>query len=250
MPTEERLLREADFVVATCTDERRELVALGASPSTVEIIPCGVDATIFHPRGPAMTRSERSRIVVTSRLVPRKGIEDVVESLRLLPTAELIVVGGPCEHELPLDAEYRRLLALARKLGLADRVRVTGGLSQADVAAWMRSADAIVTTPWYEPFGIVPVEAMACGVPVVGSAVGGLLDTVVDGSTGFLVRPRDPEAIADRVNFLLKHPRARARMSRAAVNRAARYEWPRIAHRVASLYARAVAARDDLAATS
>ncbi|HZX56676.1 MAG TPA: glycosyltransferase, partial [Ilumatobacteraceae bacterium] len=250
LPTEERLVREADAIVATCTDERKELVALGASPRIIEIIPCGVESAVFHPRGPASSRSCRSRIVVTSRLVPRKGIQDAVAALRLLPTTELIIVGGPPESELAHDDEYRRLVALAGDHGVADRVMFTGGLSQAAVAAWMRSADAVIAAPWYEPFGIVPVEAMACGVPVIGSAVGGLLDTVAHGRTGFLVEPRDPQAIADRVDFLLNHPRVRARMSRAATARAALYQWPRVAHRVAALYARAVAARDDLAATS
>ncbi|HEY4607813.1 MAG TPA: glycosyltransferase [Ilumatobacteraceae bacterium] len=250
LTTEERLVREADAIVATCTDEREELVALGASPSAIEIIPCGVESAIFQPRGPATSRSARSRVVVTSRLVPRKGIQDAVAALRLLPTTELVVVGGPPADELPDDDEYRRLVTVARHDGVADRVLFTGGLSQSAVAAWMRSADAVIAAPWYEPFGIVPVEAMACGVPVIGSAVGGLLDTVADGRTGFLVEPRDPEAIADRVNFLLTHPRVRARMSRAAIARAAVYQWPRIAHRVAALYARAVAARNDLAATS
>jgi glycosyltransferase involved in cell wall biosynthesis len=250
LPTEERLVREADAIVATCTDERDELVALGASPAAIEIIPCGVERAIFHPRGPSASRSARSRIVVTSRLVPRKGIQDAVTALRMLPTTELIVVGGPPEDELSDDEEYCRLVALARNDGVADRVVFTGGLSQSAVAAWMRSADAVIAAPWYEPFGIVPVEAMACGVPVIGSAVGGLLDTVAHGRTGFLVQPREPDAIAERVNFLLTHPRVRARMSRAAIARAAVYQWPRIAHRVAALYARAVAARNDLAATS
>ena len=251
LSTEERLVREADAIVATCTDERQELVALGASPPTIDIIPCGVESSIFQPRGPSASRScGRSRIVVTSRLVPRKGIQDAVVALRLLPTTELVVVGGPPQDELSHDDEYRRLVALAGSYGVADRVLFTGGLSQSAVAAWMRSADVVVAAPWYEPFGIVPVEAMACGVPVIGSAVGGLLDTVDHGRTGFLVQPRHPDAIADRVDFLLAHPRLRARMSRAAIARAALYEWPRIAHRVGALYASAVAARNDLAATS
>jgi len=250
LATEDRLLREVDAIVATCTDERRELVGLGAPPSIIEVIPCGVDGAIFQPRGLAIPRTGLARLVVTSRLVPRKGIQDAIEALQLLPNTELVIVGGPNDNELPEDHEYRRLVALARNVGVDHRVVFTGGLSQPAVAAWMRSADAVVAAPWYEPFGIVPVEAMACGVPVIGSAVGGLLDTVVDGHTGFLVRPRDPEAIAERVDFLLTHPRVRARMARAAIARAALYQWPKVAHRMAALYARAVAARDDLAATS
>jgi D-inositol-3-phosphate glycosyltransferase len=98
------------------------------------------------------------------------------------------------------------------------------------VPALIRSADVVVCTPWYEPFGIVPLEAMACGVPVVAAAVGGLVDTVVDGRTGVLVPPREPEAVAAAVAGLLADPvRARA-FGRAGVKRVlGRYGWDRIA---------------------
>ena len=117
-------------------------------------------------------------------------------------------------------------------------------MSRGQMADLLRSADVVVCTPWYEPFGIVPLEAMACGVPVVGSAVGGLLDSVVDGRTGILVPPRDPVAIARAVRSLLDSPEQRAAYGRAGRERVlAHYTWDRVAASTAQIYARVMAAR-------
>ena len=113
----------------------------------------------------------------------------------------------------------------------------TGSVGRADVPALIRSADVVVCTPWYEPFGIVPLEAMACGVPVVASAVGGLTDTVVDRDTGWLVPPRDPAALASALRALLADPERRAAMGRAGLDRARQwYSWPRIAAQTEAVY--------------
>jgi glycosyltransferase involved in cell wall biosynthesis len=113
------------------------------------------------------------------------------------------------------------------------------------VPALLRSADVVVTTPWYEPFGIVPVEAMACGVPVVASAVGGMLDTVQPGVTGLLVPPRDPVALATAVASLLRRPAVRAAYGRAGAARArADYSWESVAARTADAYRRTIAGVD------
>src|SRR5690606_9408897 len=115
--------------------------------------------------------------------------------------------------------EARRLRALAEQVGVADRVDLRGRMGREEVAALLRSADALVCVPWYEPFGIVPLEAMACGVPVVASAVGGMIDTVVDGVTGVHVPPRDPERLAEALTALLDDAGAarRARYGAAGV---------------------------------
>ena len=116
------------------------------------------------------------------RLVRRKGVDEVIAALRRLPGVELLVAGGPDgsgEHSAALhrDPDARRLRQAADAAGVADRVRLLGAVARPDVPALLRSADAVVCVPWYEPFGIVPLEAMACGRPVVASAVGGIQDT-------------------------------------------------------------------------
>jgi glycosyltransferase involved in cell wall biosynthesis len=216
------IARRVDHVIATCSDEVFELVRMGGRRQRISVVPCGVDLATFRPDGPAEPRAQgRHRLVVISRLVERKGIEDVIRALRQLPDAELIVAGGPSREEMDRDPEGRRLSTIAREAGVLDRVDFRGGLARADVPPLMRSADVVVSVPWYEPFGIVPVEAMACGVPVVGSAVGGLIDTVVDGTTGFHVPARDPQRLAQALRKLLDDEALRRRLGAAGARRAA-----------------------------
>jgi glycosyltransferase involved in cell wall biosynthesis/phosphoheptose isomerase len=232
---ERELLRRVDRIVATCTDEVFELIRMGAPSGRVTVIPCGVDLELFRPDGARAARTPgRRRLVCVGRLVERKGIGNAISSLGGVPAAELIVAGGPDRKRLAEDSEARRLSELAREAGVADRVELRGGLSRSEMAPLMRSADAVVSVPWYEPFGIVPLEAMACGVPVVASAVGGMIDSVVDGVTGVHVPPRDPERLSAALADLLDDRERRARYGGAGVERARRlYDWNRIA--VASL---------------
>jgi glycosyltransferase involved in cell wall biosynthesis len=212
------------------------------------MVPCGVDLELFQPEGPAEPRpSGRARLLVVSRLVERKGIGDVVAAMARLPEAELVVAGGPPATELTGDPEARRLTALAERLGVAGRVRLLGRVGRADLPALYRSADLVVNVPWYEPFGIVPLEAMACGVPVVASAVGGLVDTVVDGVTGVHVPPRRPRQLAAAVAGLLADPEVRATLGSAGARRARRrYGWDRIARSTLEVYATLPARTSDL----
>lgn len=234
------IVRRADLIIATCSDEVFELVRMGADRRRVSIVPCGVDLSTFCPDGLAEDRaSERHRLVVVSRIVERKGIGDVITALRRLTDTELIIAGGPDRARLQDDAEIRRLQAIADACGVRDRVDFRGGLARADVPPLLRSADVVVSVPWYEPFGIVPVEAMACGVPVVGSAVGGLLDTVVDGETGCHVSPRDPDGLARVLKMLLKDPAMRRQLGQAGARRAAeRYGHARVAASTLACYRR------------
>ncbi|WNB86244.1 glycosyltransferase [Cellulomonas sp. ATA003] len=162
----------------------------------------------------------------------------VVEALPSLPDAELVIAGGPGADEVAADPEARRLHELATRLGVVHRVRFVGSVPRADVPALVRRADVVVATPWYEPFGIVPLEAAACGRPLVGTAVGGLLDSVEDGVTGLLVPPRDPVALADALGRLLADPGLRTSLGAAARRRALdRYGWDRVADRTVAAYA-------------
>jgi D-inositol-3-phosphate glycosyltransferase len=231
------LLQRTAGVIATCRDEVAELQALGADARRVAVVPCGVDLERFRPDGPRRPRAHRARVVAVTRLVERKGIADLIEAVARLPGVELLVAGGPACEGLVDDAEACRLRAVARRFGVEDRVHLLGRVERADVPALLRSADVVACCPWYEPFGIVPVEAMACGVPVVGAAVGGLLDTVVHGVTGLLVPARRPDRIADALARVLGSGALRARLGAAGAARARRlYGWDRIAAATLAAY--------------
>ncbi len=242
---ERAIVRQADAIVATCSDEVFELARLGAELGRTVVVPCGVDLELFAPEGQAAPHTPgRHRLLVVSRLVERKSIGDAVTALAHLPDAELLVAGGPEASRLDEDAEARRLAALAEELGVADRLRLLGRVPRAELPALYRSADVVVSVPWYEPFGMVPLEAMACGVPVVAAAVGGLVDTVVDGATGLHVPAHQPDRLAEAVAVLLDDPDRRAALGRAGALRARRrYGWDRIAASTLEVYARMAAGR-------
>jgi glycosyltransferase involved in cell wall biosynthesis len=234
-----RIVERADAIAATCTDEVFELLRLGAEPGRLSVVPCGVDVDVFRPDGAAEPRTAgRARFVCLGRLVERKGVADVLRALTFLPDAELVVAGGPETAELAADPEACRLLDVARELGVADRVQLRGRIAREDVAPLLRSADAVVCAPWYEPFGIVPLEAMACGVPVVVSAVGGMVDSVVHEVTGLHVPPRDPEALAAGLARLLDDAPLGDELGAAGVERVrSRYTWAHVAAATLEVYA-------------
>jgi D-inositol-3-phosphate glycosyltransferase len=236
---ERSIARSVDRIVATCTDEVFELVRMGADRRRIGVVPCGTDVDRFTADGPAEPRTTgRHRLVAACRLVERKGIADAVTALTRLPDAELHVAGGPEREALTADPEAERLRALAADLGVADRLVLRGRVARDDLPALLRSADVVVCVPWYEPFGIVPLEAMACGIPVVASAVGGQVDSVVDGATGIHVPPRDPAALACAVRDLLDHPERRLALGAAGRRRAQeRFSFDRIGAATREVYA-------------
>lgn len=243
LAVEERLVREADRIVATCSDEVFELLRLGGDRRRISVVPCGVDLTSFTAHGPVDTRTPgRARLVYVGRLVERKGIGNAISALAGLvnnggPDTELVVAGGPAAADVDTDPEVRRLRALARKAHVEDRVHFRGRVGRAELPALLRSAEAVVCVPWYEPFGIVPLEAMACGVPVVAAAVGGLIDTVVDGQTGVHVPPRRPDLVAGVLGALLADPvRAGAYGAAGAARARGRYSWARVAATTLATY--------------
>jgi D-inositol-3-phosphate glycosyltransferase len=229
---ERALGRGVDRVIAQCQDEVRELVRMGVPRARTSLVPSGVDAVAFHPDGPAVPRGAAPRILSVGRMVERKGFQDVIAALRFVPGAELVIVGGR------IDPLYTRLSAYADACGVGERVHFVGAVARADMPAWYRSADVLVSAPWYEPFGLTPLEAMACGVPVVASAVGGLTDTVVEGITGDLVPPRDPRALGLALRALLGDGMRRLAYASASLDRVrSTYSWERAAEQLTAVYA-------------
>jgi len=201
---ERALGRAVDRVVVQSQDEVRGLVNIGVPRAQLTLVPAGVDSDWFTPDGPAVERDPaRPRILSVGRLVERKGFGDVIQAMPYVPGAEVVVVGGPPADQLKADPQARKLRALAEQLHVADRFRLVGAVPAGDMPGWYRSADLLVAAPWSEQLGPAALEAMACGVPIIGTAVGGLTDTVVDGLTGDLVPARDPRALGGALRRLI-----------------------------------------------
>ncbi|MGW3493626.1 glycosyltransferase [Streptomyces sp. NPDC001020] len=224
-------------IIATCRDEVRELHAMGIPAEHVRVVPCGVDVNRFVPDGVEAERHRWPRLLQVGRLVPRKGTDLAVTALARIPTAELLVAGGPPLARLAGDPEARRLTKLAAEAGVGDRVVMLGGVPREDMPALLRSADLVLCPSVYEPFGITPLEAMACAVPVVASAVGGHLDTVAHGTTGRLVTPASVIELANSARELLGSARLRAAYGAAGRRRVLRrFSWDRVAAETERVY--------------
>jgi len=246
---EERLMREADRVIAECPQDRQDMELLYKAPADrIDIVPCGFDPDEFWPvtldaRQQLGLSRDEFIILQLGRMVPRKGVDNVVRALGMLRrvhgiTARLLIVGGETrEPQADKTPEIGRLRKIVEQEGLTESVVFVGSRYRSELRDYYTAADVFVTTPWYEPFGLTPLEAMACGRPVIGSAVGGITFTVEDGGTGFLVPPRDPAALAARLRDLLTDASLRQRMGQAARERVEReFTWPMVAERTASLY--------------
>ena len=234
--TERQILRDVDRVIATASSEVFELMRMGAEANKMKIIPCGVDLDFFDraPARAARPRRFAHRIATLSRLVRRKGVGDVIRALASVPDTELVIGGGTNDSS---DAGERELREIARTCGVSERVIFAGRVDRIDVPAFLRDSDAVVCASWYEPFGIVPLEAMACRVPVVATAVGGQNDTVLDGFTGFSALPREPRTIAVALRSLLESPELRKRLGAAGRYRVEeRFTWQRVASETARVY--------------
>jgi glycosyltransferase involved in cell wall biosynthesis/phosphoheptose isomerase len=247
---EDRIIAEADRIIAECPQDEEDLVRLyDADPEKITIIPCGFDPHEFWPVEKSLAREklgldpDRLVILQLGRMVPRKGVETAIRGLGRLHRdhairAQLLVVGGESDDADPaITPEIGRLRRIAEEEGLIDDVAFVGRRGRDVLKYYYGAADVFVTTPWYEPFGITPVEAMACGTPVVGSNVGGIKFTVRDGENGYLVPPNDPAALAERIAHLHHNPKMLAVLGRQAIRRANDlFTWQLVTGAVADLY--------------
>ena len=237
------IARSVRAVLASSSSEMSTLAKLGVRRDSVRLIPRGVDTGTFSPEGPVAQRGSRSRLLCVAPLAPNQGVDVAVRALADIPEAELVIAGGPEHGKLRGDKAYRALLRLASDLNVRDRVIFHGGVSDTELPALLRSADLLVDAPTGEPFATVALEAMACGTPVVASAIGSHLDTIIDGTTGLLVPPGRPGLIAQRIRTLLASPMLLEGFGIAAVDRArARYSWDRIGQETLAIYERSAAA--------
>ncbi|HVF31584.1 MAG TPA: glycosyltransferase [Acidimicrobiales bacterium] len=242
---EARIIGCSDAVLASCDAEVAQLVRLyDADPTRVEIVPPGVDHAFFAPgqrrqarRAVAIPEDGRMLLFV-GRIQPLKGLEVAICALAELadrcPDAFLVVVGGPSGPSG--DAEVDRMHRLVEDLGLTDRVRWVPPQPHELLSTFYRAADVVVVPSRSESFGLVALEAAACGIPVVASSVGGLTSLVDDGRTGFLVEGRNPADFAAALGEVLTDPVLAADLGRRAAIAARDYTWSIAAGSLCRLY--------------
>jgi phosphoheptose isomerase len=255
---EDRIVAEADHIIAECPQDEEDLIRLyNADPARITVVPGGFDPAEMWPISKALARvslglpPDEPVILQLGRLVPRKGIDTVIRAhARMVRThdihARLLIVGGDSNDPDPaLTPEIGRLQRIACEEGVDDSVMFVGRRGRDVLKYYYSAADVFVTTPWYEPFGITPLEAMACGTPVIGANVGGIKFTVRDGETGYLVPPDDPDLIAERIVHLFRQPRLMSLFRRQAIKRANDlFTWEHVASGVATVYEDLLGARD------
>jgi D-inositol-3-phosphate glycosyltransferase len=250
---EGRLLREADAIIAATRLDRAQMqFHYGGESERVAVIPCGVDTSTFHPHDRAEARhrlglpTDPTKIVLfVGRIEPLKGLDTLIRSMALLAERgsvqrselRLLVVGGDAHaHEDQWGGEERRLRSLVHELGVDDIVQFIGSRTQGQLPLLYSAADVVAVPSHYESFGLVALEAQACGTPVVASRVGGLTFTIQDGVSGFLEPWNDAHAFAGKIEQLVLHEGLREEMGANAIVNAQQYSWPRIADRVLGLY--------------
>jgi D-inositol-3-phosphate glycosyltransferase len=232
----------ADRVIVASRHELHLLTTLyRADASRIAVVPCGVDLERFHPMDKEQARralelQDGDRIILfVGRIEPLKGIDILISAAAQLHEDEnfrVLIVGGDGRAE----AELATLRALAERLDIDHHISFVGAVPHEELPTYYNAADVCVVPSYYESFGLVAVEAMACGVPVVASRVGGLTSTISDGETGYLIPWRCPEPFAERLELLLDNDELRQSFGRAGREAVERYRWANVADAVAELY--------------
>ncbi len=246
---EKSIVQDADQLIAECPQDKDDLIThYGADANKITIIPCGFSNKEFYPIEKSTARKvlnlpQHEKILLQlGRMVPRKGVDNVIKAVGKLKASlesiHLIVVGGDADTPDPkLTPEIARLMEVANKVNVQSRITFVGRKTRDVLKYYYAAADLFITTPWYEPFGITPLEAMACGTPVIGANVGGIKYSIADGKTGFLVPPNNPEALAEKIEQALSCEDTLSLMSRNCVHRVNNlFTWKRAATCCDALY--------------
>lgn len=248
---EKQIVNDADHIIAECPQDKEDLLHYyQAPPDKITIIPCGFNPHEFYPMDRLLARmvlnldTNEYVVLQLGRMVPRKGIDNVIRAMGKLKKTStpfrLIVVGGESNNIDPeINPEIARLQQIAEAENVRDIVTFTGRKQRDILKYYYAAADVFITTPWYEPFGITPLESMACGTPVIGSNVGGIKYTVEDGKSGYLVPPDDPDALAAKIYELLHDQALRSKMKENAIKRVnTLFTWSKVTDMIADLYER------------
>jgi D-inositol-3-phosphate glycosyltransferase len=246
---EEEAVRQANLIIAECPQDKEDLIQYYNAPEKkISVVPCGFSASEFFPMDKEAARrvlglpQDEHIILQLGRMVPRKGVDNVIAALAKVNVkskpVRLLIVGGECdeltEEKCP---EYARLLNIAREHGVADKIIFAGRKDRDRLKFYYAASDLFITTPWYEPFGITPLEAMACGTPVIGANVGGIKYSIKENETGLLVNPHNPIELAGAVSDLLNAPGRLDEMSTKAIDRVNKhFTWAKVAQQISVVY--------------
>lgn len=248
---ERQILEQADCVVATSPQEQEYLRSLISPNGYIEVIPCGTNVETFHQMSRSKARTQlgfsadEQIVLYVGRFDPRKGIETLVRAFAQLqaqsePDAplRLVIVGGSEPGQLDGE-EHDRIEQMVHNLGLGEHTVFAGRVGHDRLPLYYTAADVCVIPSHYEPFGLVAIEAMACGTPVVASDVGGLKFTVVPGETGLLVPPQNEAAFADAIDRILTDDLWARKLRRQASARVQQnFSWTGVAIQLSDLYRR------------
>ena len=244
---EREILERANCVVATSPQEQETLRSLVSTRGQIEVIACGTDTTNFRLTSKTQARTKlkldsREKVILyVGRFDERKGIETLVRAFALLKERDLkniklMIVGGSSAN-MPDGAERGRIENIVNELGLKDSTIFVGRIGHDVLPLYYTAADVCVIPSHYEPFGLVAIEAMACGVPVVASNVGGLKFTIIPEETGLLVEPKDVEAFAEGIQRILFDDLwVRKMRKQASANVNQRFSWTGVAIQLSELY--------------
>lgn len=234
--------RHADWLVVLNTTHAAQLTRRIGSRAQVAVVPCGVDVDHYTPQGLATPRGDfRHRLIYFSSGATDDGTDTAIEALTRITDTELLIVDAAPPAAINRDARTARIRALARRHEITDRVRLWGAISDDELPPLLRSADIVVHLPRTDPTGSIPIKAMACGVPVIASAIDAPADIVIDDVTGYLIAPINPRECATTVKRLLVQHFQRQALGAAGRDRAqSRYSWDRIAADTLQVYQQAL----------
>jgi D-inositol-3-phosphate glycosyltransferase len=249
---ESKVMRFADRLIAATPLEKAQMSWLyGADADKISVVPAGVDLSLFRPIPHAEAKAklggslQHKMLLFVGRIQPLKGIDTLMRAMKRVTGQYpgwkdnlcVCIIGGDPKPDSELERlEFERLKRLCTDLGIGDLVTFLGAKDQDTLVYYYSAAEMVVMPSHYESFGMVALEAMACGTPVIGSDVGGLSFSIEDGFNGYLVPGRDPDALADKIALLLKHPNLRDQLGEQAIRWSERYAWTHIADEILDVY--------------
>lgn len=253
---EQEIIWHADKIIAECPNDMKDFMQYYNAPQEkLEIIPCGYSPNDFFPINKQRAKNkldlhaDNQYILQLGRIVPRKGIDNVIEAFGIvheqIPNLRLLIVGGQL-NDPDTVLEITRLKHLSIEKGVEEKVIFVGNKEREELKYYYSAAEIFITTPWYEPFGITPLEAMACGTPVIGSDVGGISFTVRNNETGRLIPPQKSDELARNLLELLDNQSVLDAMSQKAIQHVWRsFTWERVSEQIKDLYEKIIPEHKD-----